>query len=80
MNENKLEYPRSWSYKVFGLQRQDMVRDITLIMAQREYSLQDSKQNGKYLSLNLTLTVGSEAERNSLFTALKNTDSIKMVL
>ncbi|MDC7240177.1 MAG: DUF493 domain-containing protein [Spirochaetales bacterium] len=80
MKENKLEYPRVWRYKVFGVQKEDMVRDIGLIMAGREFSLQDSKSNGKFLSLELMLTIGSEAERNSLFGALKGSDSIRMVL
>jgi putative lipoic acid-binding regulatory protein len=79
--KTKIEgYPLSWSFKVIGLDKTDMVRDIELIMAQREYSLEESNKKGKYLSLNLTLTVASDAERTSVFNTLKNTDSVTMVL
>lgn len=78
--ENKIIYPRLWSYRLIGLQKKDMERDIRMIMAERKFSLEDANKKGKDLSLNLSLMISSEAERNSLFNALKNTNSIKMVL
>lgn len=80
MDKKDIKYPRGWSFRVIGLNKEDMERDIKLIMAQRKYTLEESNKKGKYLSLNLSITVGSEAERNSVFNALKNTDSVTMVL
>ncbi|MDC7233642.1 MAG: DUF493 domain-containing protein [Spirochaetales bacterium] len=79
-DKKKINYPCSWSFRVIGLNQADMERDVKIIMAQREHSLKPSNKKGKYLSLNLSMTVGSEAERNSVFNAIKNCDSITMVL
>jgi uncharacterized protein len=80
LNKKDIKYPCEWSFRVIGLNKTDMERDVVLIMAQRKHSLEESNKKGKYLSLNLSMTVGSEAERNSVFNALKNTVSVTMVL
>lgn len=80
LDKKDIKYPRGWSFRVIGINKEDMERDIKLIMAQRTHKLEEANKKGKYLSLNLSLTVGSEAERNSIFNALKNTDSVTMIL
>ncbi len=57
-----------------------MEKDIAIVLAERKHELKEGNKKGKYLSLNLTLTVHSEEERNSLFTALKSAESVTMVL
>lgn len=80
MDKKDIVYPRGWSFRVIGLDQKLMERDIRLIMAKRKFTLKESNKKGKYLSLNLSLTVGSEAERNTIFNALKNCDSVTMVI
>lgn len=75
-----IKYPCEWSFRVIGLNKTDMERDVVLIMAQRKHTLKEANKKGKYLSLNLSLIVGSKVERNSVFNALKNTDSVTMVI
>jgi putative lipoic acid-binding regulatory protein len=80
MEKNDITYPRSWSYRVIGLNKDDMTRDIKIIMASRKYALEDANKKGKYISLHLELIVSSEDERNGTFAALKGCDSVTMVL
>ncbi len=80
MKQDEILYPCNWSYKVIGTSRDDLYRDIKQIMSQRSYSLEDSRKNGKYISLNLSLTVDSKMERNLIFQALKSSSSVKMVI
>lgn len=80
MEKQEITYPCTWSYKVIGLNRDVMDREIRTILDRKEFTLTDSNKKGKYLSLNLSLSVSSESERNSLFTALKESPGIVMVL
>jgi putative lipoic acid-binding regulatory protein len=89
-NENqekaKVEYPCPWGFKVIG-NEEGVVRQAVIICLQdvcagREYTLEMSNisENGKYVSLNLSLTVESEDDRNGIFTSLADSSEIMMVI
>ncbi len=80
MNKEEIFYPCQWSYKVIGTDRNELDRDIRKIMSDREFSLEESKKNGKYISLHLSLIVHSKMDRNLIFQALKSSVSVTMVI
>ena len=80
MDKKEIIYPRGWSFRIIGMDKGDMLRDIASIMAERKHELKEGNKKGKYMSLNVKLTVMSEEDRNSLFTALKGAESVTMVL
>jgi len=82
----KVNYPCPWGFKVIG-KSEDIVRQATVECLQnicegREYTLEMSNVsgNGKYVSLNLELTVDNEDDRNGIFTSLAESPHIIMVI
>ena len=80
MDKKEIIYPRGWSFRIIGTDKEKMLGDIALVMGERKHELKNGNKKGKYISLNLKLTVDSEEDRNALFTALKNSDSVTMIL
>ncbi len=87
VQENKtckpiIEYPCKWLYKVIGSDRAQLQQAINNIIAdtQCEITLSNSSSSGKYLCLNLEITVRNEEERNSIYLDLKEHPHIKIVL
>ncbi len=85
-NKARVNYPCNWGFKVIGA-NEDIVRQATLVCLQEEcegrpYTLELSNVSGKgkYVSLNLTLKVEDEVERNEIFTALAESPDIMMVI
>ena len=77
----KIKYPCQWLYKVIGSdQGQLRLAVAEIIRHECDISFSNRSSKGKYLCLNLELTVQSEEERNSIYTALKEHPSIKIVL
>ncbi len=78
----QLEYPCEWTYKVIGFSQDDVQSAISEAIPKKPYrvALSNKSKKGKYVSLNLELTVESEIERNTIYTALKTHSEIKMVL
>jgi putative lipoic acid-binding regulatory protein len=78
----EIEYPCIWLYKIIGSEKNAMIMAINEIFAGSDHSLTFSNKSrtGKYISLNLEVTVHSEEARNFFFTALREHSSIKMVL
>ena len=78
----KLEYPCQWLYKVIGTNHEQLRQAIMEIINNIpcEISLSNSSSSGKYLCLNLEITVQSEEERNSIYSGLKSHPLIKIVL
>jgi putative lipoic acid-binding regulatory protein len=82
MQKLEIEYPCEWIYKIIG-------RDVSLMKAAAQ-SIVNGKEcvidvsrgssNGNYICLNLKITVSSEHERTSIFSALGTHSDIKMVL
>ena len=78
----KLEYPCQWLYKVIGTNHEQLRQAIMEIINNIPYeiSLSNSSSSGKYLCLNLEITVQNEEERNSIYSGLKSHPLIKIVL
>jgi putative lipoic acid-binding regulatory protein len=82
MNKPRITYPCRWSFTLIGSDETDMRAAAADCLGARDYGLEWSRQSrsGRYTSLHLDTTVGSEADRNRLFAALKARPAIKMVL
>ncbi|MBE0567526.1 MAG: DUF493 domain-containing protein [Krumholzibacteria bacterium] len=86
----EITYPTEWSFKVIGTDEEDLRRAVTITLAvcldrdsgERPYELALSRTSGRgnYVSLGLTLTVLSEAERDAVFTGLADCPEIRMVI
>ena len=86
----EITYPTPWSFKVIGSDEQDLRRAVKITLAvcldqdsgDRAYELGLSRTStqGSYVSLGLTLTVLSEAERDAVFTGLADCPEIRMVI
>ena len=77
-----IKYPTDWKYKVIGLEN-DVLRDaIDEVLGVKEYSLRFSNRSkkGKFISLEISLNVESETERDSIFFNLKSHSVVKMVI
>lgn len=75
-----IDYPCSWEFRVIGSGRDHLMVSIQAIVGNRAHKLVDGHRKGKWLSLGLTMTVHDEAERNSIYVALKEITGVKMVL
>ena len=78
----KLDYPCQWLYKVIGIEEEQLRKAIAEIIPDTpcEINLSKSSSSGKYLCLNVELTVQSEEERNSIYESLKAHQHVKVVL
>jgi uncharacterized protein len=80
----EIEYPCRWEYKTIGRSEELMRRAVVQIMAVEElqYSveLSNSSRSGKYCSLVVGVTVGSEDHRNRIFAALSAHGDIMIVM
>ncbi|RWX45152.1 hypothetical protein VT99_12873 [Candidatus Electrothrix marina] len=78
----EIHYPCVWQYKVIGMERQAIQAALSKKLGDAPYSLSESRtsKQGKYISLNLELTVHNEEQRLHLYSALTADPSIKLVL
>jgi putative lipoic acid-binding regulatory protein len=86
----EIEYPCPWSYKVIGRDEDDVRRAVKVTLevcldrgsGDRAWELSRSRTSdkGSYVSLNLSLTVNSEEERDALYAGLKDCPEIVMVI
>jgi putative lipoic acid-binding regulatory protein len=85
-----IAYPCPWGYKIVGPDEDAMRAAIketlptclTPASGERDFELGHSRTSsgGKYVSLSLNLIVLDEAERDGIFTALKNRAEILLVI
>ena len=78
----KLDYPCQWLYKIIGVDQEQLRQAIAEIIIDTpcEISLSNNSSKGKYLCLNVELTVQNEKERNSIYSSLKEHPHVKIVL
>jgi putative lipoic acid-binding regulatory protein len=78
----EIDYPCVWQYKIIGQERQAIQTALSQELGDTPYSLSASRtsKKGKYLSLNLELTVQDEEERLRLYKIFKDHPAIKLVL
>ena len=79
--ENSVDYPSEWIYKVIGSDKESVHNAIASIIQDSEYLINDSNtsKTGKYLSFDVKVMVGDEAYRNKIYQALKKHNDIKFV-
>jgi putative lipoic acid-binding regulatory protein len=77
-----IDYPCVWQYKVIGMDKQAVQTAVSAHLGDAPYSLSDSHRSvaGKYLSMNLEVTVESDEQRLELYHALAGYPAVKVVL
>lgn len=84
MCKAQIKYPCQWLYKVIGSNREKLDQALKEIISTNDdasaVTFSNSSRSGKYLCLNLEMTVRSEEERNTIYLALKKHPHIKIVL
>lgn len=78
----EIDYPCVWQYKVIGMERKAVQAALSEKLGDAPYSLSESRtsRKGKYISLNLELTVHTEEQRLSLYNSLATDPAIRMIL
>jgi putative lipoic acid-binding regulatory protein len=77
-----IAYPCTWTYKLFGMDREEMRRAVEQTIAGAEYTLTFSRssRHGKYHCMNLAIPVASEQDRDAIYQALVNHTSFVLIL
>ncbi|MEZ4765290.1 MAG: DUF493 domain-containing protein [Calditrichia bacterium] len=77
-----LRYPCEWVYKIIGKDARRLHDAVADIIPGNEYTVKFSNfsSGGKYICLNVEMTVDNESQRNDIFHSLKQHDHISMVL
>ena len=78
----EIEYPCVWQYKVIGTERQAVREAIAACLGDAPYSVSDSRvsRGGRYVSLNLEVTVYSDFNRLRLYEVLGDHPAVKVIL
>lgn len=86
MNSNdckpNIDYPCLWQYRLIGEDRSAILEaiQITVDMNRCVITEGNTSSGGRYLSLNLEITVGNEAERLRLYQVFSDHPAIRVVL
>lgn len=77
-----IDYPCEWVYKLIGTDRDDLKSAVAEILPEGDYTLTLSNKSskGKYLCLNLEITVYDHSTREGLYQALNAHADIRLVL
>lgn len=78
----EIHYPCEWQYRIIGESRLAIQELVAASLADREYALTESNisRTGRYISMNLELTVYTEKERLELYRLLAAGPHVKVVL
>ena len=78
----KLNYPCQWLYKVIGTDQEQLRHAVAEIIPTTpcDIKLSNTSSKGKYICLNVELTVQTEKERNTIYESLKAHQHVKIVL
>jgi putative lipoic acid-binding regulatory protein len=78
----EIDYPCCWVYKVIGSDANAMRAAVLQIVETNEVRIEESNTSstGKFVSLNVEVTVQSDEERTGYYEALKASAAIRMVL
>ncbi|HEB49359.1 MAG TPA: DUF493 domain-containing protein [Desulfobulbus sp.] len=78
----EIDYPCVWQYKVIGTDRKALCEAIALHLGDAPYSVSDSRvsSGGRYISLNLEVTVYSDFNRLRLYEVLGEHPAVKVIL
>ena len=78
----EIEYPCKWYYKIISNSAEAAINAAENAANGFEYEVTSSNvsSQGKYISINLSVQVESEEERNLIFGKLENDNDVIMVL
>lgn len=78
----RIDYPCRWSYKILGTGEAALRDTVAEVVREKEHtlSLSNTSRTGRYVALNLEMTVADEDERVSIYRALAAHPAVKMVL
>ena len=81
-NRPDIDYPCDWNYKIISLNAESAVFAAEDAAKGFKYDIKSSNisKKGKYVSINLTVEVQSEEERNLIFGKLEADEKVIMVL
>ncbi len=81
-NRPQIEYPCQWEYKIIARTPDEAVRAAESAAEGFKYDITASNisKKGKYVSINLSVEVENEEERNIIFGKLENDESVVMVI
>ena len=81
-SELELTFPCTWSYKVFGQDEHRMRVAIGAAVGELEHTVELSNRSrtGKYVSIEVDVTVQANEQRLAIFTALHEHDDVLYVL
>ncbi len=82
MKKLEIEYPCDWTFKIIGQDEGLLRKVVAALLQSRMHTINSSNASsgGKYISLNLTVNVKNETDRNEIFNSLQNDSSIKLIL
>lgn len=77
-----IDYPCQWHYRLIGEDRTAIVEAIHAVVDANLCVLSEgnASSGGRYLSLNLEITVDNEGERLRLYQAFSNHPAIRVVI
>lgn len=78
----QLNYPCAWVYKIIGANEDDLRQAAADLLQSRpcEISLSHTSSSGKYLCMNIEVTVDTEEQRDSIYHALKAHPAVRILL
>ena len=78
----KIEYPTEWQYKLIGKDIDELLKAVEEVLPGMEYEVKFSNvsRNEKYYSLNVLVTVTSEALRDIIFQKFSSHSEVKFVI
>ncbi len=78
----KIDYPCTWQYKIIGISKADICRVVESVVQEQPYVLTDShvSRSGRYVSMNLEMTVHDEEQRLALYRIMGDDPAIKVIL
>jgi len=81
-NRPEIKYPCEWNYKIISKSPDEAVEAAESAANGFKYEITASNisKKGKYVSINLSVEVESEAERNLIFGKLESNEKVVMVL
>jgi len=78
----RIDYPAQWAYKVIGKDEDQIRAAIAEVIGHRHHQVRASNASsgGRFLSLELSLTVESEEDRVGIYHRIQSKDGVKIVL
>jgi hypothetical protein len=78
----KIEYPCEWDFKIIGTNVNNILEAIENAVSDMKHDITPSNISlkGKYVSLNLKVSVPNETVRDIVYQKLNNSEAIKIII